>query len=95
MRRERFGFWAGARVGDVGSLRCLVFDSGESDGLGSPGVVVDAMVAGRLRLRLGSKRRARPARGLSNFRLGKCLWGETLVNSESLHRWSKSRRGAL
>lgn len=80
MRRERFGFWGEARVGDVAvvSFLCLDFVSGESDGLGSPGVVVVvvAMLAGRLLLlRLGSKRRPRRARGFSNFRLGKYSWG--------------------
>ena len=40
-------------------------------------VVVVAMVpSGRLRLRLGCKRRARRAMGVSNFRMGKCFWGK-------------------
>lgn len=63
-------------MGDVVSVVWLGVVSGEGDGLGSPGGfeedegAVVAMVAGRLRSRLGSKRRARRAMGLGNFSLG-------------------------
>lgn len=90
MRRERFGFWGAAWEGDDARLSLgflLDFVSGECEGLGRLGefageedenegdVVVVAIAAGRLRLRLGCKRRARGVRGLSNFRLGKYFCG--------------------